>query len=180
MSYLDWADHPPAPPPANLKGAHMIVPPNIPPRIADHIREIIDYNWDREEADYADNSADNSADNPGDDTHVFHHLRAVREWLTTRTPTVPDLGDTFTHEGHRRVVTSWLKRHPAPLISFPDVGPDMCPLMFCPREEAEYVGVTGYIVRVADVTVTGHVSWSDETLNRHRTTMELMAGCEVT
>lgn len=58
-------------------------------------------------------------------------------------------------------------------------GPDKCPLVFCSREEAEYVtgtGVCGVIVRVREVRVTGRVSWSEETLQSERDTARMLEG----
>lgn len=145
----------------------MISPPAIPPAIADHIRVIIDEFWDKEAADYRDNTG------PG---HPFLSLRAVDTWLTAATPTVPDIGDTFDRDGRRQVVTAWYKRNPAPLPTSRPAGPDQCPLVFCAREEAEYVGTGGPIVRVADVRVTGRVGWSDDMLTRHRATIATLVG----
>lgn len=58
-------------------------------------------------------------------------------------------------------------------------GPDNVPLVVCRREEAEYVegvGTCGIIVRVADVHVTGRVSWSEEALAEERRTAEMLIG----
>lgn len=59
------------------------------------------------------------------------------------------------------------------------LGPDNVPLEFCRREEAEYVsgrGVAGTIQRVADVTVTGRVSWPEELIQNGRDHANRMAG----
>lgn len=58
-------------------------------------------------------------------------------------------------------------------------GPDRVPLEWCRREEAEYVsgaGVDGTIQRVSDVTVTGRVSWDEETIQYHRNSANKLAG----
>jgi hypothetical protein len=58
-------------------------------------------------------------------------------------------------------------------------GPDDVPLEHCLREEAEYVsgyGVAGTIQRVADVTVTGRVSWSEEHIAEARELAVVLAG----
>lgn len=146
------------------------VPPPIPPRIAAYLRDLIDYNWDDEKADYDDNP---------DNAHVFVGLNALRAWLTDTEPTVPDIGDRFTHNRGHHTVTSWLKRHPAPTIASRNVGPDNCPLVFCPREEAEYVGFTGGILRVVDVQVTSRADWSDGAFAARRRSAALLYGHEV-
>lgn len=138
--------------------AVTVPPPHIPPVIARHLRGVIDYNWAAEEADYDENPAD---------IHVFVALRALREWLTDTPPTVPNIGDQFEHQGRQHTVASWLKRNPAPTADSRSVGPDRCPLVFCPRDEAEYVGFTGGILRVADVKVTGRAGWTEESFFRH-------------
>lgn len=114
---------------------------------------------------------------------------------------VPDVGDTFTYcdkfggeHGYR--VTCWLRRRP-PRTPHPDPaveemiqelarrypprghGPDRVPLVFCRREEAEYVGgagVAGIIVRVSDVRVTGRVNWLPEHIADERRMANLQAG----
>jgi hypothetical protein len=58
-------------------------------------------------------------------------------------------------------------------------GPDNLPLEFCLRDEAEYVGgygVGGTIRRVADVTVTGRVSWTEEHIAEQREHAVALAG----
>jgi hypothetical protein len=58
-------------------------------------------------------------------------------------------------------------------------GPDRVPLEWCHREEAEYVegaGVGGTIQRVADVTVTGRVSWDEKTIQEYRDHADSLAG----
>lgn len=102
---------------------------------------------------------------------------------------VPDIGDTFTYEGESFRVSGWLKRMARPeppawdRSPFKDVlddllyesqqrvGPDRERLMFCAREEAEYVsgtGIAGRIVRVSDVKVTGRVDWPEELFEHAR------------
>jgi hypothetical protein len=121
----------------------------------------------------------------------------------------PDAGDTFAygderdpiHVRHYRV-TGWLRRRPAPpppaneqarltrqildelraagKIEPPrGAGPDNVPLMFCRREEAEYVcgaGVAGVIVRVSDVVVDGHVDFPGKSREEARRDAEWLAG----
>jgi hypothetical protein len=58
-------------------------------------------------------------------------------------------------------------------------GPDNLPLEFCLRDQAEYVGgygVGGTIQRVADVTVTGRVSWPEEHIAEQRERAVALAG----
>lgn len=102
---------------------------------------------------------------------------------------VPDIGDLFTYDGRGYRVTGWLKRMARPeppawdrsphkdrlddilYESQQRLGPDRERLMFCVREEAEYVGgagVAGCIARVADVVVTGRVDWSEKELDHVR------------
>jgi hypothetical protein len=104
--------------------------------------------------------------------------------MTNDRPYVPDIGDTFTEidegwpipRGYR--VEGWLKRTERGR----KVGPDNCPLVFCSREEAEYVsgyGICGVIRRVADVVIDGRVSWSEEHLKGHRRRFALLIGTSV-
>jgi hypothetical protein len=148
-------------------------PPNIPPKIAAYLRGLIEYNWADEEADYRDHT-----DDPG---HVFVGLQALREWLTDTPPTVPDIGDLFNYQhSQHNVVTRWLKRHPHPRPDDSAMGPDNCPLMYCTREEAEYVGVAGdRIARVADVHVHGRATWPNDLLDHHRAIAKANAGITV-
>lgn len=147
-----------------------VPPPPIPPAIAEALRNLIEYNWADEEADWRRDPAEN---------HVFPALQALRAWLTDTTPTVPDIGDRFTYRGRGCVVTSWLKRHPRPGVEDRAVGPDQCPLVFCTRAEAEYVGFSGGILRAADVRVTGHVTWSNDVIDRYRGTNGSLIGYPV-
>lgn len=58
-------------------------------------------------------------------------------------------------------------------------GPDRVPLEWCLREDAEYVsgyGVAGTIQRIADITVTGRVSWDESTIAYHREHAIALAG----
>ncbi|WP_315782287.1 hypothetical protein [Bradyrhizobium sp. SZCCHNPS1003] len=88
---------------------------------------------------------------------------------------VPDIGETFEdgdppfRRGFR--VSSWLKRAKRQHGMAQDVGPDNCKLVFCLRDEAEYVsasGVCGIIRRVEDVVITGRVPWSEEWIQESR------------
>lgn len=101
---------------------------------------------------------------------------------------IPDIGDTFAHDfglGDGNVydrtfrVSGWLKRATG---GGRKVGPDNCPLEFCPRDEAEYVsgsGVCGVILRAADVTIIGRVSWSGSVLAEERKGFNLLIGQRV-
>lgn len=111
---------------------------------------------------------------------------------------IPDIGDTFTVAGimapEHYVVTSYFKRWVRPPVAehlrdlveemdrkYPPAGhgPDNVPLVFCRREEAEYVGgrgVAGRIMRIEDVHVDGRVGWSEEHLAEERQMVELAAG----
>lgn len=112
----------------------------------------------------------------------------------------PDVGDLFEHEGETLRVSGWLRVKAPPEVRaelrglFAEVlehltfetarpqGPDRKPLEFCTRDDAEYVsgsGVAGRIVRVADVTVTGRVPWSQDVIDRERRTALAMVGQEV-
>lgn len=83
---------------------------------------------------------------------------------------VPDVGETFTRDELACVVTAWLKRVPTePLPEdlralFPD-PPSRPPLLvFCVRDEAEYVSAYcghGLVVPVAEAVVTGRASWKE-------------------
>lgn len=88
---------------------------------------------------------------------------------------VPDVGETF-EDGeppfrHRFRVSCWLKRATRQYGVAQDVGPDNCKLVFCLRDEAEYVsgsGVCGIIRRIEDVVVIGRVSWSEALIDEAR------------
>jgi hypothetical protein len=76
---------------------------------------------------------------------------------------VPEIGDTFVHDGRGYFVDAWLKRADADSAAEP-VGPDRCPLVFCTRDEAGYVsgrGVSGVLLRVSDVQVSGRMPWGE-------------------
>jgi hypothetical protein len=95
----------------------------------------------------------------------------------------PDVGDLFEHDGQRFRVTSWLKALPecADLRESTQqrCGPDNKRLVWCTREDAEYVagyGVCGIIVRVADVIVTGRVGWPEEVIDRERDQALMLVG----
>jgi hypothetical protein len=102
------------------------------------------------------------------------HRYRVQSWLRRRSPLLPPaseeealvrqfLDQALAEEGLER---RW---H----------GPDNVPLEWCYREEAEYVigyGVAGTIQRVADVTVTGRVSWDEKTIQEHRDFANQLAG----
>lgn len=99
--------------------------------------------------------------------------------MNALTRRVPDVGETFEHDGSRYRVTGWLRRDTRAHFMMRDVGPDNCPLRHCLRDHAEYVtgyGVCGVIVRVSDVTVTGKVSWSDAQIEELRARAVLSAG----
>lgn len=148
--------HEPATPPVP-----PVPPPPIPPVIATYLRALLDYNWAAEEADYAEQPSD---------LHVFGPMRALREWLgDTNPPPGPDIGDRFDRNGQDCTVTAWVKRNPAPTPASARLGPDDCALVFCSREEAEYVVTSNDIVRVAEVTVTAWADWPQEVFdNLHR------------
>jgi hypothetical protein len=58
-------------------------------------------------------------------------------------------------------------------------GPDNVPMEFCHREEAEYVsgyGVGGVIARLGEITLTGRVTWDEETIQEHRDLANQLAG----
>jgi hypothetical protein len=58
-------------------------------------------------------------------------------------------------------------------------GPDNVPLEWCRREDAEYVsgvGVAGVIARLSDITLTGRVSWDEETIDGYRDFANRLAG----
>lgn len=148
-------------------------PPHIPPRIATYIGDILRYNWADEEADYATNP---------DPDHPFTRIRAVSQWLTGILPTVPDIGDRFERDGDSYVVTGWLRRNPDPGPGTRCLGPDRCPLLFCGREDAEYVharGVAGIIARVAEARVTGRADWHESLYAHERRTAEILDGHEL-
>lgn len=84
-------------------------------------------------------------------------------------------------------VNSWLKEAPPPAPVDDDdisgflghvlyssgqkIGPDKKRLMWCARNEAEYLscsGVSGAIVRVTDAEVIGRVSWPEDQINELR------------
>jgi hypothetical protein len=109
----------------------------------------------------------------------------------------PDIGDLFELPGdlpgsppRAYRVDCWLKKAPPPapvpawLADVVDTasgmhGPDKCRLMFCTREEAEYVsgsGICGTIQRVSDITVTGRVRWSEESIEDQRSFANTLAG----
>ena len=119
---------------------------------------------------------------------------------------IPQIGDTFsrafTYRGgyqekpQRWRVTGYLKRYTPPPLD-PEVaeffegigmgfeptarpaGPDNVPLVFCRRDEAEYVSATatcGIIVRVSDIHVDGHVGWPDNLMAFARREAERLVG----
>jgi hypothetical protein len=80
----------------------------------------------------------------------------VTGWMARRPPrepyTGPDEQTRLTYE----IIDELIDRGQLPPPR--GFGPDNVPLMFCLRDEAEYVsgrGVAGVIARVADITVTG-------------------------
>jgi hypothetical protein len=98
---------------------------------------------------------------------------------------VPDIGEVFEVQDpwwpwpHRYRVTSWMKRAKRQQGVAQDVGPDNCKLVFCLREQAEYVsgsGVAGIIRRVEDVVIIGRVSWSEATIDEERRHAIRLAG----
>lgn len=91
---------------------------------------------------------------------------------------VPDIGDRFTHRGRDYCVSGWLRRRDRTWMSV-DYGPDRCALEFCERADAQYVagsGVSGVIARVAEVRVTGRVTWSPEALELSRASHAALVG----
>jgi hypothetical protein len=98
---------------------------------------------------------------------------------------IPDVGETFTitdrWSKQRYRVEGWLKRTPSPHRPSiaTECGPDRVRLMFCLRDEAEYVhgyGVCGCIVRIDDVVVDGKVSWPESEIEQMRLSAILFAG----
>ncbi len=96
---------------------------------------------------------------------------------------VPDVGDTF-EDGeypfrHRYRVSCWMKRAKRQYGIAQDIGPDRCKLVFCLRDQAEYVsgsGVCGIIRRVEDIVIIGRVSWSEEWIEEGRRHAVWLAG----
>lgn len=119
---------------------------------------------------------------------------------------IPQIGDTFLwsftyRNGYREKPSRWrvdayLKRYTPPPLA-PEVaeffesigmgfeptarrvGPDNVPLVFCRREEAEYVSAAatcGIIVRVSDVHVIGRVNWPDDLMDDARRHAEVLIG----
>lgn len=93
---------------------------------------------------------------------------------------VPDIGHPFIHDGEPYAVRGWMCRTAQP---GPPVGPDACALVFCLREDAEYViptGLTGLIVRVTDIETDVHANllplWRDSTVSAARTMAEHLNG----
>jgi hypothetical protein len=110
---------------------------------------------------------------------------------------VPDIGDLVDCPNDRKgVVTGWLKALPDPehdydtdeyfnsvvdnslssadplgdllTTSMRRFGPDKKYLAYCTKKDAEYVSTRGAgIQRVADVTVTGKVSWPADSIRSY-------------
>lgn len=106
---------------------------------------------------------------------------------------VPDIGETFTHQGQQYRVGGWLRKAPPPKsspgrcawidevlwASQQSCGPRSEKLAFCLRDHAEYVegvGVGGTIVAVEDVVVTGRVDWPEKILRSARSQAIALAG----
>jgi hypothetical protein len=121
------------------------------------------------------------------------HGTAKVEPKAPREPTfVPDVGtiveyglDSFGKKPATYRVDSWLKEAPVPppsdefssmmshilYSSAQKHGADQKRLMWCTREEAEYLslsGIAGAIARVDAVKVIGRVSWSEEMIDEQR------------
>jgi hypothetical protein len=111
--------------------------------------------------------------------------RALRVRGGAVTTCAPDVGALFNYRGRDYVVSGWLRQMAPPeppasersplrdLINEvlyetqQQVGPDRVRVVFCVREDAEYVtgrGVAGCIARVADINVTGSARWSADQL----------------
>jgi hypothetical protein len=100
----------------------------------------------------------------------------------TRGRSVPDIGDLFADDGRTYRVTGWLRRTSPVRPGSVSFMPDMVPMTFCTREQAEYVcgsGVGGVIRRLDDVTVIGRVNWSEEVLAQERCSFAVLLGKEL-
>jgi hypothetical protein len=101
------------------------------------------------------------------------------ETAETVAATVPDIGDTIAHHGHGYNVKGWMRRAPEGSGGRP-TGPDRVPLVFCLREDAEYVHAQGHtgetIARVADVRVIGRALWIQSTFAAARRLAADLAG----
>lgn len=103
----------------------------------------------------------------------------------------PDIGDTWNRpgDGERFVVIGWLKgvplEPPPPEVAalFSDETPTTSLMVFCSRDEAEFVaghGSCGVIVPLADVTVTGQAPWPQAHLDHARVRATSLIGEYVT
>jgi hypothetical protein len=98
----------------------------------------------------------------------------------------PDVGDTFARDTLAPcVVTAWLKRVPTqPLPTdlanlFPDPPARPPLLVFCDRDQAEYVSAYcghGVVVPVEDVTVNGRAPWSATHMDHARRRARALVG----
>lgn len=133
------------------------------------------------------------------DTFTVTDAWTYRKWQWTPFPRY--CARTYTDQ-HSYRVTGWMRRRPprpeprderealtrqiidemladGRLEPQRGAGPDGVPLEWCHREDAEYVegaGVGGIIQRVADVTVTGRVSWDEKTIQEYRDLANSLAG----
>lgn len=105
---------------------------------------------------------------------------------TPSTSAAPDVGDTFARDTLPPcVVTAWLKRVPTqPLptdlaVLFPEPPAHPPLLVFCGREDAEYVSAYcghGMVVPIEEVVVDGRASWSAEHLAHARRRANALVG----
>ena len=106
------------------------------------------------------------------DTHSYRVTGWLKRW--DRTPIDPGLSE------RERGRLEELRRHlDGQGLGPQGYGPDNVPLVFCARDEAEYVcgaGVGGTIARVTDITVTGRAGWDSEALAAARQHAQLLIG----
>lgn len=106
------------------------------------------------------------------DTHSYRVTAWLKRW--ERPPIDPNL----TEREHE--LLEGLRRHlDSQGLGPQGYGPDNVPLVFCSRDEAEYVsgaGVAGTIARVTDITVTGRVDWESKALDAARDHAHLLIG----
>lgn len=104
------------------------------------------------------------------------HSYRVDAWMRRR----PVLPVHYEDEGRQRIHEMFAEMIADGRIDMPrGFGPDNVPLEWCRREDAEYVsgvGVAGTIQRIADVTVTGRVSWDEKTIQADRDFANSLAG----
>lgn len=92
---------------------------------------------------------------------------------------VPDIGEVFEDGGHRFRVTGWLKRNARNSFWAQEIGPDRCKLIFCSRDDAEYIsgyGVSGIIRRIGDVEIFDRINWPEAWIAELRQAQALLVG----